>query len=183
MPKKSKKEVLLKSFKELALQKPISKITITNITDNCGLSQPTFYRYFKDKYDLIAWSYITDTGEIMGRIGKQGYQWRDTLYDGMRHFGKNRALIVNALKHTGGREAFIRQMERTNIDLLCNEIRKTIMTEKIPDDILDMVKIYCYGTVRLTCEWLTDDLPITPEKLADDMEKSLPEPLKVYLYP
>jgi hypothetical protein len=57
------------------------------------------------------------------------------------------------------------------------------MTEKIPNDILDMVKIYCYGTVRLTCEWLTDDLPITPEKLADDMEKSLPEPLKVYLYP
>ena len=110
MPKKSKKEVLLKSFKELALQKPISKITITNITDNCALSQPTFYRYFKDKYDLIEWSYITDTREIMGRIGKQGYQWRDTLYDGMRHFDKNRALIVNALKHTGGRDAFIRQI-------------------------------------------------------------------------
>ena len=181
--RKTKKELLVKSFQDLALQKPISKITITNITDNCGLSQPTFYHYFKDKYDLMAWSYITDTEEIMGRIGEHGYQWRDTLYDGMRYFDKNRSLAVNALKHTSGRDAFMRQMERINIDLLCNEIRKTIMTEKIPDDILDMVKIYCYGTVRLMCEWLNDNLPITPERLAEVMEQSLPEPLKVYLYP
>ena len=183
MQKKSKKEVLVKSFQELALQKPISKITITNITDNCGLSQPTFYRYFKDKYDLIAWAYTADTGKIMGRIGEQGYEWRDTLYDGARYFDKNRSLVVNALKHTSGRDAFMRQMEQINIALLCNEIRKTIMTEKIPDDILDMVKIYCYGTVRLMCDWLTDNIPTTPERLAEVMEKSLPEPLKVYLYP
>ena len=183
MPKKSKKEILLKSFQELALQKPISKITITNITDNCGLSQPTFYRYFKDKYDLIEWSYITDTGEIMGRIGKQGYQWRDTLYDAMRYFDQNRNLMVNALKHTSGRDAFVRQMARINTELLSNEIRKAIMTEKLPDDILGMVKLYCYGMVQLMCEWLTDDFPITPERLAEVMERSLPEPLKVYLYP
>lgn len=183
MQKKSKKEVLVKSFQELALQKPISKITITNITDNCGLSQPTFYRYFKDKYDLIAWAYTSDTGKIMGRIGEQGYQWRDTLYDGARYFDENRSLVVNALKHTGGRDAFMRQMERINIDLLCNEIRKTIVTERIPDDILDMVKVYCYGTVRLMCEWITDSIPTSPERLAEIMERSLPEPLRVYLYP
>lgn len=57
------------------------------------------------------------------------------------------------------------------------------MTEKIPDDILDMVKIYCYGTVRLMCEWITDSIPTSPERLAEIMERSLPEPLKVYLYP
>lgn len=64
--RKTKKELLVKSFQELALQKPISKITITNITDNCGLSQPTFYRYFRDKYDLIAWAYISDAGKSWG---------------------------------------------------------------------------------------------------------------------
>lgn len=57
------------------------------------------------------------------------------------------------------------------------------MTEKIPDDILDMVKIYCYGTVRLMCEWITGSIPTSPERLAEIMERSLPEPLKVYLYP
>ena len=63
-------------------------------------------------------------------------------------------------------------MERINIDLLCNEIRKTIVTERIPDDILDMVKIYCYGTVRLMCEWITDSIPTSPERLAEIMERA-----------
>lgn len=183
MRKKTKKEVLVKSFQELALQMPISKITITNITDNCGLSQPTFYRYFRDKYDLIAWAYITDAERIMGRIGTDGYRWRDTLYDGLRYFAENRSLAVNALKHTGGRDAFMRQMERINVELLCNEIRKALMTEKLPDNILDMVRLYCYGTVRMLCEWLTDGAPAAPERLAEVMEQCLPPPLKPYLYP
>ncbi|MBE5925322.1 MAG: TetR/AcrR family transcriptional regulator [Lachnospiraceae bacterium] len=30
-------------------------IFIKVITENCGYSSATFYRQFKDKYDLIAW--------------------------------------------------------------------------------------------------------------------------------
>ena len=123
MKRKTTKDILAESFLELINDKRISKITINDITSNCGMTQPTFYNYFKDKYDLIAWAYTSDTGKIMGRIGEQGYEWRDTLYDGARYFDKNRSLVVNALKHTGGRDAFMRQMERINIDLLCNEIR------------------------------------------------------------
>ena len=45
-----------------------------------------------------------------------------------------------------------------------------------------MIKIYCYGTVTYVCEWLADDLPVSPEKAAEVMEKCLPGPLKPYLY-
>ena len=51
MQKKSKREVLVKSFQELAAHKPINKITIANITANCMVSPPTFYNYFRDNYD------------------------------------------------------------------------------------------------------------------------------------
>jgi AcrR family transcriptional regulator len=50
--RKTTKEILAESFLELAETKRIDKITITEITDNCGMSQPTFYNHFKDKYDL-----------------------------------------------------------------------------------------------------------------------------------
>ncbi|MBO5556232.1 MAG: TetR family transcriptional regulator, partial [Oscillospiraceae bacterium] len=72
MIRKTTKELLAESFRELAEQKPINKITIANITDNCGMTQPTFYRYYKDKYDLIAWIYVTDSEKIMGQIGSNG---------------------------------------------------------------------------------------------------------------
>ena len=60
MQKKTTRELIAESFLELAAKRPINKITITSITDNCGLTQPTFYRHFKDKYDLICWIYVTE---------------------------------------------------------------------------------------------------------------------------
>ena len=78
------KELLAESFKELTTAKAINKITIANITDNCGMAQATFYRHFKDKYDLISWIYVTNAQRIMCQIGTKGYMWRDTLTDAAR---------------------------------------------------------------------------------------------------
>ena len=46
---------LADSFKLLAVQQPIEKITIKDITDGAGLIRPTFYHHFQDKYSLIRW--------------------------------------------------------------------------------------------------------------------------------
>ena len=56
MKRKNAKEILAESFQELARGKNIDKITVKEITDNCGYSTVTFYRQVKDKYDLIAWT-------------------------------------------------------------------------------------------------------------------------------
>ncbi|MBQ7669567.1 MAG: TetR family transcriptional regulator, partial [Clostridia bacterium] len=49
--------MLAQAFREVAESKNIDKITIQDIVDNCGYSPATFYRNFKDKYDLIAWDH------------------------------------------------------------------------------------------------------------------------------
>ena len=50
------KYALENSLKNLLLQKPLDKITISDITDDCGISRMTFYYHFKDIYDLVEWS-------------------------------------------------------------------------------------------------------------------------------
>ena len=47
--------LLAESFKELACQQPIEKITIKEITDKAGVIRPTFYNHFQDKYQLLEW--------------------------------------------------------------------------------------------------------------------------------
>ena len=183
MRRKTTKEILGESFRELASQKPINKITIANITENCGMTQPTFYRYFRDKYDIMTWLYAIDAQEIMSRVGRDGFQWRNTLLDGMRYFSEHKSELFNAFTHTSGQDAFITYMMKANADLLSAEVRKKLMTENIPEDILLMIKIYCYGTVTYVCEWIVEDMPVSPEKAAEVMEKCLPEPLKAYLLP
>ncbi len=57
MKRKTAREILADSFRELMEHKSADKITIREITANCGYSMATFYRQFRDKYDLIAWDY------------------------------------------------------------------------------------------------------------------------------
>ena len=52
--------VLAESLKELAVTKPIEKITIKEITDKAGVIRPTFYNHFQDKYELLEWITVNE---------------------------------------------------------------------------------------------------------------------------
>lgn len=54
------KAALEESLKRLLLKKPLDKITITDITTDCGISRMAFYYHFKDIYDLVEWSCVED---------------------------------------------------------------------------------------------------------------------------
>lgn len=75
MKRKTAKEILTESFREVAKTKPIDKITIQDIVDNCGYSPATFYRQFDDKYELIAWDYVTRTTAIMDKVGDDAWSF------------------------------------------------------------------------------------------------------------
>lgn len=47
------KDYLTQSAIELFSRDKIEKITVKEICNNCNLSTRTFYKYYKDKYDLI----------------------------------------------------------------------------------------------------------------------------------
>ena len=77
--RKSAKEVLAESFREVAERKAIDKITVKDITENCGYSPATFYRQFKDEYDLIAWDYTRELKAILSEMDGSKTEWQNTL--------------------------------------------------------------------------------------------------------
>lgn len=93
MKRKTAKEILAESFRELAEKKNIDKITVRDITENCGYSSATFYRQFKDKYDLIVWDHTQRVAEVMNQIGKNDYPWNRTLHDGAKDFQNNKEYL------------------------------------------------------------------------------------------
>ena len=181
MKRKTTKEILAESFKELSQTKPISKITIADITENCSMTSPTFYRHFKDKYDLIAWIYVMMVQDNLAKIGHDGYLWKDTLLDGLRYYAEDRKYMINALKHTSGRDSFINQMTKMNIGYITDEVKKKEGIKSISEEFIVMIKIYCYGTGQYLCEWLMDREPASCEEVASVMEACIPEKLKPYL--
>ena len=59
------KRALEASLKKLLLQKPLNKITINDITEDCGVNRMTFYYHFKDIYDLVDWIMVEDAAKAL----------------------------------------------------------------------------------------------------------------------
>ena len=59
------KRALEASLKKLLLRKPLNKITISDITEDCGVNRMTFYYHFKDIYDLVDWILMEDAAEAL----------------------------------------------------------------------------------------------------------------------
>ena len=49
------KSALCDSLKKLCEQKPFDKISISDITGECGLNRQSFYYHFQDKYELLSY--------------------------------------------------------------------------------------------------------------------------------
>ena len=159
MKRKTTEELLAESFLELAESKRIDKITITEITNNCGMSQPTFYNHFKDKYDLIVWIYTSRVSEVMGRIDNKSYLWKDTLLDGARYYAENSEFIKNALKHTSGQDSFIDRI----LDLGGEVKNGAKKEEPIFTDVVEFIK-YDLQTSKDGLAWLKE---LTEEAMDD----------------
>ena len=72
------KQALEASLKHLLLQKPLDKITISDLTKDCGISRMAFYYHFKDIYDLVEWSCLEDATRALA--GKKTYStWTEGL--------------------------------------------------------------------------------------------------------
>lgn len=182
MKQKTAKEILADSFLELAESKPVDKITIKDITDNCGYSTATFYRQFKDKYDLIAWTYTRDLERILEKINFDEASWKQTLLHIADYFSDHKEYLANLFLHTEGYDSFIHHMTEIHYNCLKSHILKSGSVEKI-DDKTDMtIRVYVLGTVSLSCEWILGQYPCDAKVLAEVYEKTLPLSLVSYLF-
>ncbi|MBQ8089073.1 MAG: TetR/AcrR family transcriptional regulator C-terminal domain-containing protein [Clostridia bacterium] len=181
MKRKTAKDILADSFREIAQNKPVDKITIREIAQNCGYSSATFYRQFKDKYDLIVWDYTRDHREIMNRLEQPDYDWRQLLLDNARYFDKHRDYFANLLLHTGGFESFIRNMTEIHFESLKSQVIKGSCAASLDENTEMVIRLYCQGSICLTCEWIMGKYTATPEELANIYEIALPLPLRQVL--
>jgi AcrR family transcriptional regulator len=182
MKRKTAKEILAESFREVAETKSIDKITIRDIVDNCGYSPATFYRQFSDKYDLIAWDYVDRTKVIIDKVGVNAYQWKHTWADAVKFYSENREYILNLLKNTAGHDAFVRYLSEANIRHLTRCVLKLNGRKELDNDTLVYIRIYCCGTAMTICSWLMGEIICDENDLAALLVQALPLPLKPLLY-
>ena len=93
------KNAMASAMKKLMADKPIKKINVKDITEECGLSRKSFYYHFKDKYDLVNWIFYT---EFVQEIKENNikYNW-DLLEKICEYFYKHKEFYSKAFEAEG----------------------------------------------------------------------------------
>ena len=91
------KYALEDSLKKFLLKKPLDKITISDLTSDCGISRMAFYYHFKDIYDLVEWACIEDATRALQ--GKKTYAtWQEGLLQIFEVVQENKPFILNVYR-------------------------------------------------------------------------------------
>lgn len=183
MAREKTKRAFAQAFGELAGEKAFDKITVGEICAKADRSPATFYRHFRDKYDLVAWEYARETAQIMSSFDGVCHTWVQTLCDSMEFHWSHRALLQNLLSNTNGLDSFVHEMTANCIMLLGDAVSHAQGVEELDSDIMLSIKIYSFGIIQLLCVWITGGFECTPEHLATIMEDNLPIPLRAVLLP
>ena len=179
---KTTKELLADSLRELSNQKSVDKITVKEIAKNCGVTAPTFYNHFSDKYKLLAWIYNRELARYYGRLFHD-VTWRDAIYYTAAILLENRAFYANALQNTAGLDSFRYATNDFAIDLILERIRQVASAAEVPADIRFYVKFYMRAISEAANDWFLNGSKIPLEVFVDMLAEAMPPPLKPYLMP
>ena len=160
------KRALEASFKKLLLEKPLNKITINDITEDCGVNRMTFYYHFKDIYDLVDWTLVEDATEELE--GHQDFEtWSDAFRDMLEKVQANRVLVLNVYR------SISREQVEQYLYRLLDPILKDFADRECHDitvqdaDKQFVVDFYKYALVGMTLEWTRRDMRGDPKKMVE----------------
>ena len=169
------KRALEASLKKLLLRKPLNKITISDITEDCGVNRMTFYYHFKDIYDLVDWILMEDAAEALE--GLQDFEtWSGALREMLEKVQANRVLVLNVYRSVS-RE----QVEQYLYKMLDPLLRIFVERLNIPvkeEDKQFIIDFYKYGFVGLALEWIRRDMKTDPAVMAERLNTIMQGDLK-----
>lgn len=178
--KQTTKELLAESFRELAKFKAVDKITIRELTQNCGLTSPTFYNHFRDKYDLMAWIYNRRVEASIENFGR-GDSFEDVICKWMEIVLEDENFYVNLLKNAVGQNSFRYTTNDHAINLLADWIKTRHEINELSPEIYFCLRFFMRAVSEFVNDWCLDRWECSPREMAKFFVEAIPAPLKPLL--
>ncbi|MEG2788824.1 MAG: TetR-like C-terminal domain-containing protein [Romboutsia sp.] len=164
------KKSFAQSLKKMLSKKPLEKIKIIDITEDCEVNRQTFYYHFKDIYDLLDWVYTNEATRALD--GKKTYDtWQQGFTQILEYILENKSFVLNTFNSVS-RE----HLER----YLYNEIQLLLMGVVIEksqgmsireEDQQFIADFYKYAFVGLLLEWIKKGMKENPIDVTSRLNK------------
>ena len=158
------KRALEQSLKNLLLKKPLTKITINDIAQDCGINRMTFYYHFKDIYDLVEWACLEDARQAL-EDNKTQDTWQQGLLQIFELVRENKPFVMNVY-----RCVHKEQVEKYLNPLVDNLILGVVEEESAGRVVRDedkafIAQVYSYIFVGIMMDWIKEDMREDPQNI------------------
>lgn len=146
-------KALAESLKKLLNRKTLNKITVSDITNDCGVNRQTFYYHFHDVYELVDWIFA----EEMKRYAQEGFtpdNWRDVMTQLMDNFLEERHFIINVYNSLNRKELekYMGVFVKPAVTDIVNEIARNY--DVSAEDIDFLTSTLTASLTGIVAEWI-----------------------------
>ncbi|MGN0131945.1 MAG: TetR/AcrR family transcriptional regulator C-terminal domain-containing protein [Lachnospiraceae bacterium] len=182
------KKALAASLKKLLLQKPISKITVTEIIEDCNVNRKTFYYHFEDIYALLTWMLEQEAFDIAKKFDPET-EFEDCISFAMDYVDSNKHLL-NCIYNSIGHDELKRFLYNDFVGIMGSKINQmeASMNLHIDENARRfMTEFYTNAVAGTLIGWFKDrnamDKQQTIDYIVTIFQVSLPQVLAHYSKP
>ena len=178
----STKEALGNALKKMLSVKPIDKITVKDLVEECGVNRQTFYYHFSDKYELLEWIVFHELIEpvINEFILDNMYQRIEELFsimaDQPKFYQSALRISVDDLSRYIGNVA----VEKISAVLTAIEKDNGIDSDKSSHET--MCELLGYGICGIIITWAQHGMKDSPKAMTEKIKTIVDSCKKVAVY-
>lgn len=165
------KKIFVASLEKLLIKKNLDDIQVIEIVSGTSLSRKTFYRHFRDKYDLSSWYFSQFFEDSFGRI-TDNLTWEEALLRYLDIYQEKYSILKNAYASrdiNGLRDYDIQVTKKTYEKYL------TYKGVDITSEIMQFaIDIASRGGTDMVIEWLFSGMKMEKKKLVQLIKRTLP---------
>ncbi len=162
------KQALKTSLEKLLAKKPLDKITINDLTSDCGISRMTFYYHFKDIYDLVEWVCLEESRKALQ--GKKTYEsWQEGLLQIFEAVYENKALVQNVFRSVS-REHIENYLFTLTHGLIMNVVEEQARDLPISEEHKAFIAdFYKYSFIGIMLDWISQGMKEDYQSIAENI--------------
>ena len=161
------KKLITECAMRLAEKKPINKITVREIVEECEITRNTFYYHFHDIYDVFT-SYLDDlVSELMKRAADDA---ESAMFDLIEMCTNHRRMLLNV--KSVGYEALAKYVKEKLRTIILQSIEKEYDISKMASFDLDIIcTFYEEAIYGIMIRWLLDSKYDSFDDMKDRIER------------
>lgn len=160
------KKLLADTLKKIMHSKPFSKITVSEIIQECGVNRKTFYYHFQDIYALLKWVFDEEAIQVVRHFDLlEDYEAAIRF---VMDYVRENDYIISCTHDSIGREEMKRFFYMDFIEIITSVINQAEAQTHIsiePEFKAYAAKFYTEALAGMLIDWAKNDRKENPEQI------------------